>query len=88
LGLVPNTCFLPHHGAFRHQWVPRLAALLPTTVTLIGVDEETAILSGTASEKWEVSGKGEATVYHASSTERYEDGAVFLLPGQSGSILF
>ncbi|MFZ1956464.1 MAG: Type 1 glutamine amidotransferase-like domain-containing protein [Desulfobacterales bacterium] len=87
LGLVPNTCFLPHHSAFGHQWVPRLAALLPTTVTLIGVDEETAILSGAAGEKWEVSGKGEATVYNASSTERYKDGAVFLLHGQSGSIL-
>ncbi|MGA8280232.1 MAG: hypothetical protein WB853_04995, partial [Desulfobacterales bacterium] len=74
--------------AFGHQWVPRLAALLPTIVTLIGVDEETAILSGTASEKWEVSGKGEATVYQASTTERYEDGSVFLLPGQSGSIRF
>jgi cyanophycinase len=86
LGLVPNTCFLPHHDAFGHEWVPRLAALLPTTVTLIGVDEETAILSGTASGKWEVSGKGEATVYHASTTKRYKDGAVFLLPGQSGSI--
>ena len=85
LGLVPNTCFLPHHDAFGHKWVPRLATLLPTTVTLIGVDEETAILSGTASGKWEVSGKGGATIYHASTTKRYKDGAVFLLPGQSGS---
>jgi cyanophycinase-like exopeptidase len=58
-----------------------LATLLPTTVTLIGVDEETAILSGTASGKWEVSGKGEATIYHAAATERYEDGAVFSFPG-------
>jgi cyanophycinase len=82
LGLVPNTCFLPHHSAFGHQWVPRLAALMPTTVTLIGVDEETAILSGTASGKWEVSGKGEATIYHAAAaTKRYEDGAVFSFPG-------
>jgi cyanophycinase len=86
LGLVPNTCFLPHHDAYGHQWVPRLAALLPTTVTLIGVDEETAILSNTASGKWEVSGKGEATIYYAATTERYKEGAVFLLPGQSGSI--
>jgi cyanophycinase len=77
-----NTCFLPHHSAFGHQWVPRLAALMPTTVTLIGVDEETAILSGTASGKWEVSGKGEATIYHAAAaTKRYEDGAVFSFPG-------
>jgi cyanophycinase len=85
LGLVPNTCFLPHHDAFGHKWVPRLATLLPKTVTLIGVDEETAILSGTASGKWEVSGKGGATIYYASTTERYKDGAVFLLPGQGGS---
>jgi cyanophycinase len=85
LGLVPNTCFLPHHDAFGHKWVPRLATLLPKTVTLIGVDEETAILSGTASGKWEVSGKGGATIYYASTTKRYKDGAVFLLPGQGGS---
>ena len=83
LALVPNTCFLPHHDAFRHQWVPRLAALLPKIVTLIGVDEETAILRGTESGKWEVSGKGEATIYHASTNERYKDGTVFSLPGQS-----
>ena len=45
-------------------------------------DEETAILSGTASGKWEVSGKGEATIYHAAAaTKRYEDGAVFSFPG-------
>lgn len=88
LGLVPNTCFLPHHDALGHEWVPRLAALLPTIVTLIGVDEETAILSGAASGKWEVSGKGEATVYQTSTTKRYKDGAVFLLPWQSGSIRF
>jgi cyanophycinase len=86
LGLVPNTCFLPHHDAFGHKWVPRLATLLPTTITLIGVDEETAILSSTTRGKWEVYGKGEATIYHTSTTERYTDGADFLLPGLSGSI--
>jgi cyanophycinase len=80
LGLVPNTCFLPHHDAFGHRWVPRLATRLPKTVTLIGVDEETAILSGTASGTWEVSGKGGATIYRAAAIERYEDGAVFSLP--------
>ena len=85
LGLVPNSCFLPHHDAFGRKWVPRLATLLPKTVTLIGVDEETAILGGTASGKWAVSGKGGATIYHASTTKRYKDGAVFLLPGQGGS---
>ena len=86
MGLIPNTCFLPHHDAFGHQWIPRLVTLLPTVVTMIGVDEETAILSGTASGKWEVSGKGEATIYHASTTERFKDGDVFSLPGQRGSI--
>jgi cyanophycinase len=86
LGLVPNTCFLPHHDAFGHQWVPRLAALLPKTVKLIGVDEETAILSGTAIGEWEVSGKGEATIYHSFTTERYEGGAVFSFCEQNGSI--
>ena len=81
LGLVPNICFVPHHDAFGHRWVPRLATLLPATVTLIGVDEETAIQSGTASGKWEVFGKGEATIYHAAATERYKNGAVFSFPG-------
>ncbi len=81
LELVPNTCFLPHHDTFGHLWVPRLATLLPTTVKLIGVDEETAILSGTATGKWEVSGKGGATIYRAAAPARYEDGAVFALPG-------
>ena len=85
LGLVPNTCFLPHHDAFGHRWVPRLATRLPMTVTLIGVDEETAILSVAASGKWEVSGKGGTTIYHASAIERHKHGAIFSLPGQIGN---
>ena len=76
LGLIPGTCFLPHHNDFGKNWVPDLTSLLPKIV-LIGVDEETAILNEGSSSEWTVYGKGSVTIYRASSTSIYQNGERF-----------
>src|SRR5215472_9506334 len=43
LGLLPNTCVLPHHDTFGKGWAQQLAALLPGVV-LLGIDERTALI--------------------------------------------
>src|ERR1700674_2213174 len=43
LGLVPNSCVLPHHNTFGKRWAPLLSELLPNAV-LLGIDERTGML--------------------------------------------
>ena len=76
LGLIPGTCFLPHHNDFGKNWVPELTALLPKVV-LIGVDEETAILNVGSSSEWTVYGKGSATIYQATVPSIFQNGERF-----------
>jgi cyanophycinase len=61
LGLLPDACIVPHLGA---QPAPRLAAMLasaPDDLTVVGIDEDTALLlGGDAAEAW---GRGSVTFY-------------------------
>ena len=59
---LPNACVLPHHDSFGRTWAGRLRAQLPAA-TLIGIDEETALISDDAQEEWTVLGGGGATIY-------------------------
>ncbi len=43
LGLLPNTCVLPHHNNFGKSWVERLENLLPDS-NLLGIDEQTGMI--------------------------------------------
>ena len=79
LGLLPGTCFLPHHNDFGKNWVSALTPLTPQVV-LIGVDEETAILNDGSKGSWTVYGKGVATIYRPSGPEIYRGGEIFHLP--------
>jgi cyanophycinase len=78
LGLLPGTCFLPHHNDFGKTWVPEVIRLNPQIV-LIGVDEETAIISEESINDWTVYGKGSATIYQSSITDVYQNGERFRL---------
>ena len=62
LGLVPNACVLPHHNTFGQGWADRLRALLPNA-TLVGIDEETAMISDKSGHDWRVYGAGDVTLY-------------------------
>ncbi len=68
LNLLPKTIFLPHHHKFKESWLPAIHKAL-CDVTIIGVDEETAIL-GRPSSPWEVYGKGEVNIYQADKPKR------------------
>ena len=83
LNLIPNACVLPHHNQFGKTWAKQLKDLLPNSI-LIGIDEETGMISRSAPHQsivespdnksakhtveWQVYGKGEVTVYRSEST--------------------
>jgi cyanophycinase len=69
LGLVPNVVVLPHFD----RWVPRmradtprhLAGSLPQGLTLVGVDEDTALVRFDASGVWQVMGRRTVSIIDA-----------------------
>jgi cyanophycinase len=73
LGLAPGLAVLPHHATLAARWnAPAMAAALPTGVTLVGIDEATALLLPEAL----VLGTGQVTVYGPGGARVYEPGAV------------
>lgn len=80
LGLVPNTCVLPHHNTFGKNWAPQLSQLLPDVV-LLGIDERTGMLDdGEAGRKagWHVYGQGSVAVYRNGVPAIYREGDSFI----------
>jgi cyanophycinase len=82
LGLVPNSCVLPHHNTFGKGWANRLSALLPGAV-LLGIDERTGMLDdGDAGRQrrqrgWRVYGQGAITLYRGGHATVYRAGETF-----------
>ena len=73
LGLVPNVAVLPHHATMAARWdAARMAATLPAGVTLVGIDEATALLL----PEGRVLGAGEVTIYGPEGPRVYGAGAV------------
>jgi len=80
LGLVPNTCVLPHHNTFGKNWAKQLSQLLPHVV-LLGIDERTGMLDdGDAGRKvgWNVYGQGNVTLYRNGSPLTHKRGETFI----------
>lgn len=72
LGLVPGVAVVPHHATVSHRWgASQMAATLEPRVTLVGVDEATALLL----PDHLVLGEGEVTVY-TPEPAAYSSGAV------------
>jgi cyanophycinase len=60
LGLVPKVAVVPHHATVSHRWnAPQMAATAKPGVTVVGVDEATALLFPDQI----VLGEAEVTVY-------------------------
>ena len=79
LGLLPNTCVLPHHDTFGKNWAQQLATLLPNVV-LLGIDERTGMLDdGEDGRKigWHVYGQGTITLYRKGQPTVYKAGESF-----------
>lgn len=73
LGLAPGLAILPHHATLSARWnALAMAASLPNGVTLVGIDDATALLLPEA----RVIGMGLVTVYTASGPQVYEPGVV------------
>jgi len=75
LGLLPQCCVLPHHNRFGHRWASQLQRQIPEAI-LIGIDEETGVLTAAEPGQWQVHGAGKVTLYRDGKIERYESGAV------------
>ena len=75
LGLVPDLAVFPYHGTAADHLRERSIDLLPSTATLVGIDEETALVRD-PSGGWRVAGVGGVTVYRANKSDRFEAGAV------------
>lgn len=79
LGMLPNTCVLPHHNTFGKGWATRLANQLPGVV-LLGIDERTGMIDDgdkAHGTPWRVYGEGAITVYHDGKPTVYRSGASF-----------
>jgi cyanophycinase len=72
LGLLPQFAVIPHHSRLAEAWKAKdMLASLPEKVTLVGIDEATAL----AGPPWEVVGMGKVVIYGA-------DKATVFTPGQ------
>jgi cyanophycinase len=72
LGLIPRLTVIPHHATVSHRWnAPRLVETVAPGVTVVGVDEATALVL----PDQQVLGAGEVTVYTPAPTA-YPPGAV------------
>jgi len=79
LGVVANLAVFPYHGTAADHLRERSIDLLPSTATLVGVDEETALLRA-PDGSWSVAGAGKVTVYGAEGTTAIAAGSAVDLP--------
>jgi cyanophycinase len=79
LKLIDGICILPHHNTIGKAWVPRLKKLLPNIV-LLGIDEETGVISGVSEGFWQVYGKGKTTMYRNDLIEEFGPGQELRIP--------
>ena len=78
LGLVPQIAVIPHHATLAARWnANRMRATLPTGVTLVGIDEATALVG--FGQNWQVLGRGEAVVYNAELPSMFSSGQTVFL---------
>jgi cyanophycinase len=71
LSLLPGLAIIPHHARLANVWnAQRMRSSLAKGVTLIGIDEATALLG----PPWEVIGPGKVAVYKSDSPEFFTQG--------------
>lgn len=77
LAAVKNLAVFPYHGTAADHLRQRSIELLPPSATLVGVDEDTALVLEQG--KWRVAGAGSVTVYAGGTATAYASGAA--VPG-------
>jgi cyanophycinase len=78
LGLLTDCCIMPHHDTFGHRWAAKLQNDLPRA-TLVGIDEQTAMIDDGPGGEWTVYGPGRITLYANGQVWRYAHGERFKL---------
>lgn len=73
LGVVADLAVFPYHGTAADHLRERSIDLLPASATLVGIEEQTALVRDRAGA-WRVAGKGEVAVYHGRDTRTYGAG--------------
>jgi cyanophycinase len=77
LALAPGLAVLPHHATLSARWDARaMAAALPPSVTLVGIDEATALLL----PENLVLGIGQVTIYGRGAPRAYGPGETVEMP--------
>lgn len=85
LGLIPQTLVVPHFDYRGFDITVSIAPLrrrLPDEVTIVGVDEHTALV-GRPGEAWEVLGRSSVTLWRLDGRDRFESGQVVPWWGRS-----
>ena len=77
LDLVPGATVIPHYDAFPEPVSAMLVLQAPRGVTVLGVDEDTALVGRDGS--WQVQGRGRVTVWRGRHRQRFRAGEVFRL---------
>lgn len=70
--LVPGIAVLPHYDAWPETILAVMALQAPRGVTVIGIDEDTAMVG--RDETWSVHGRGRITVWRGRHRERFRAG--------------
>ena len=78
LGLLLRTSVIPHFDTFGHDWLGLLLKLLPDTI-FIGIDEQTGIVNGGYKNRWQIYGKGTATLFRNNEKSTLGSGQSFEL---------
>ncbi|MBN1963395.1 MAG: Type 1 glutamine amidotransferase-like domain-containing protein [Anaerolineae bacterium] len=83
LGLAPHLAILPHHQIVQMRLPPeRLLAELPPGITVIGIDDATALI-GYPDDTYQAEGEGHVTVYRSvEQQDSYRAGDRFSLASQ------
>ncbi len=74
LGLVSNLAVFPYHGTAADHMRDRSIDLLAPKATLVGVDEQTALIRDATG--WRVAGAGAVTLYEGTQAKIYSPGSV------------
>jgi cyanophycinase len=71
LGLLPGIAVVPHHSRLAEVWKAKdMLASLPEKVTLVGIDEATALVG----PPWEALGMGKVVIYGSDKTTVFTQG--------------
>jgi cyanophycinase len=75
LGFAPGISVVPHYDAWPEPMTALLALQAPREATVLGIDEETAIIGRDGA--WQVHGAARVTVWRGRRRERHRAGDVF-----------